>query len=139
MVAYSFQRRFVAPIQVGLGHIEHLPGTDYVPKRQTIRAVGLRRHARPGEELQLYCAMRSPSCFLIGRAGCSDVRPIEIKIRDDANMQIRMDRKWLRDGEAESFARSDGFGSLEDMWLFWRQEHKGVDRFAGFVILWEGP
>lgn len=47
MVAYSYKRRFVTPIRVGLG---------LLPKRQTIRAHGLRRHARAGEELQHYCA-----------------------------------------------------------------------------------
>lgn len=45
MVAYSFQKRFVEPIRSGR-------------KRQTIRA-DRKRHARPGEVLQLYSGMRT--------------------------------------------------------------------------------
>ncbi|MEJ0016825.1 MAG: ASCH domain-containing protein [Acetobacteraceae bacterium] len=45
MVAYSFKRDFAAPILAGI-------------KRQTIRA-DRRRHARPGEVLQLYTGMRT--------------------------------------------------------------------------------
>lgn len=78
MVAYSFRQRFVAPIQVGLGTIEHIPGTEYAPKRQTIRA-NRKRHARPGEELQLYCGMRTKGCFLIGRARCTSVSGVRLQ------------------------------------------------------------
>ncbi len=143
MVAYSFQRRFVVPIKLGLGlsyALDDIVGdieAQSRPKRHTIRAIGLRRHAMPGDQLQLYCGMRSPACFLIGRAECSDVKTIYIKIREDAELQFRIDDKWLSDRKAEAFAKSDGFGSIEDMWLFWRKEHKGVADFGGFVIEWQ--
>jgi hypothetical protein len=64
-VAYSFQRRFVAPI---------LAGT----KRQTIRAER-KRHARPGEVVSLYHGMRTRQCFLIAQAPCVDVQPIRLQ------------------------------------------------------------
>lgn len=51
MVAYSFHPRFVDAI---------LGGT----KRQTIR-MHRRRHARPGEEMQLYAGMRTRHCRLV--------------------------------------------------------------------------
>lgn len=51
MVAYSFKRQFGPPI---------LAGT----KGGTIRN-DRKRHARPGEELQLYHGMRTKSCTLI--------------------------------------------------------------------------
>jgi hypothetical protein len=59
MVAYSFKDRFIVPISLGLNipyDVDHVVDVDAGPKRQTIRAIGLRRHARPGETLQLYHA-----------------------------------------------------------------------------------
>lgn len=74
MVAYSFKAQFVEPIRAGLG----LPTEPQIrPKRQTIRA-DRKRHARPGEELQLYRGMRTRQCFLIGRAACTEVTKIRI-------------------------------------------------------------
>lgn len=49
MVAYNFQSRFAGPIKRG-------------EKSHTIRKNGKRRHARPGEPLQLYTGMRTKSC-----------------------------------------------------------------------------
>lgn len=134
MVAYSFQPRFVQPIRVGLSSVSL--SFDCAPKRQTIRATGLRRHAQPGQELQLYCRQRHPSGFLIGRATCSSSSSILIRIGEDADMAFRIDGKRLRDSEAEAFAKSDGFGSLEDMWLFWREQHKKVTNFGGVIVGW---
>ncbi|MFK5597639.1 hypothetical protein ACFZ8E_11600 [Methylobacterium sp. HMF5984] len=55
MVAYSFKARFAAPI---------LAGT----KAQTIPAerTGRSRHARPGEQLQLFSGMRTKHCLRLG-------------------------------------------------------------------------
>lgn len=52
MVAYSFQAMFCPPI------------VDRI-KRQTIRALGARRHAREGEDVQLYRGMRTKHCAKI--------------------------------------------------------------------------
>jgi hypothetical protein len=145
MVAYSFKARFVAPICVGLGiaippkiGLRYAAGTEFEPKCQTIRAIGLRRHAMGGEELQLYCAQRTKQCFLIGRPTCTKTDPIYMKIYGDPDIAIQLGDKWLGDTKAEKFARADGFGSIEDMWLFWREEHAGVAEFAGSVIQWKG-
>jgi hypothetical protein len=143
MVAYSFKHQFIGPIRAGLG-IEHLnergkiviPGPT--PKRQTIRAVGKRRHARPGEVLQLYYGMRTKQCMSIGVSRCVSVEPIEIAVLDDAILLIRIGEplKALSERDMEQLARNDGFGSLEDMWLFWRREH-GLGVFNGLMIKWE--
>lgn len=87
MVAYSYKGRFVAPIRVGLGlpvfdlHYElggYLPGQPILPKRQTIRANGRRRHARPGETLQHYRGMRTTKCFKIGAGRCFQTSAIRL-------------------------------------------------------------
>ncbi|MBF0375797.1 MAG: ASCH domain-containing protein [Alphaproteobacteria bacterium] len=65
-MAYSFKARFADPIETG-------------QKRQTIRK-DRRRHARPGETIQLYTAQRTIHCRLIGTATCVAVHRIEIGI-----------------------------------------------------------
>ena len=120
MTAYSFKAQFRAPI---------LAGT----KRQAIRA-DRKRHARPGEELQLYTGMRTRQCAIIGRAVCLDVRPVQINVE----MQMWDDGEFTYEGkvEMERLAQADGFASWDDMREFWRREHPGVLVFSGLVVRW---
>ncbi len=147
MVAYSFKRRFVTPIKLGLltsGSIAIEPDEDPLmkPKRQTIRAIGKRRHARPGEIVQLYHGMRTKQCFLIGVARCTEVIPITIKV-GRYNMQVMFDWKcYVMTGcdhivpsYLETFAQADGFAGAADMLAFWQAEH-GRKRFDGVLIRW---
>lgn len=133
MVAYSFKSGFVPLIQSGA-------------KRQTIRA-HRKRHARPGEMLQLYTAMRTKQCRkiipdvrcvavdeIIMPAGCwtnkGDYDPILIN-----GIPVLLD-------DLEAFARADGFQAEQshtaahEMRTFWRLYH-GLGRFEGVVIRWE--
>ena len=133
MVAYSFNKRFVAPIRVGLG----LPVDEEIPpepKTQTIRAIGKRRHARPDDIVQLYYGMRTKGCFLIGTGLCSSVEPIEIDVREHS-MPIKLAGKHIGGGFSHDFARADGFTGIEDMHAFWKTEH-GLGRFDGLLIQW---
>jgi hypothetical protein len=86
MVAYSYKARFVAPIRVGLDlptlaeHLEmggYHPGQIIRPKRQTIRAKGKRRHARPGETLQQLFYGHAIDQVLQDRRG--EPRPLHIR------------------------------------------------------------
>jgi hypothetical protein len=146
MVAYSFQRRFVAPIEIGLGIPVTVPAwvPDPPPKRQTIRAIGKRRHVRAGEEMQLYHGMRTKQCFLIGLGTCVSSLPISL---DFTLEHIVIDREqFCGDGQKtvykgtsrlDLFARMDGFADYADMREFWREEHEGVDAFAGVIATWK--
>ena len=148
MVAYSFKKRFVVPIKIGLGmpyEIDDIVGDLEAasrPKRQTIRANGKRRHARPDEILQLYTAMRTRQCKLIGTARCVAVHDIVIAFGDAR--QHGMAPVISIDGEARylglglnDFARLDGFEDWSDMLAFWKDEH-GIDKpFSGVLIKWE--
>lgn len=123
MVAYSFKRRFVDPI---------LAGT----KRQTIRA-DRKRHALPGEQLQLYTGMRTKQCRLIAKATCIAVDQVLLDFT--AYGVVRINGIVLfSDAKMQEFARSDGFASWSDMRAFWRENHPGVDRFEGVIIRWGG-
>lgn len=121
MVAYSFRPRFVQPI---------LTGT----KRQTIRA-DRKRHARPGETLQLYTGMRTRQCHLIGRATCLSVDPIRIEIihgRVTVAGDVYDDQAGL-----DAFSCRDGFTGWDALCEFWREYHDDPPEFSGMMIRWK--
>jgi len=130
MVAYGFKKQFVDAIRSGLGNYEHIDGMIPAPKRQTIRAIGKRRHARPDEVLQLYTAMRTKQCQKIGDATCVYVQPIVI---DVLKAKLKFS-SFVTDPEA--FARADGFATAADMHAFWLKEH-GLGKFEGVLIKWK--
>lgn len=121
MVAYSFKERFCQKIADGR-------------KKQTIRA-NRKRHARAGEELQLYYAQRTKHCRLIARATCISVNPIHI----DFHLQQIQQPHALIHGAAvmDAFAENDGFQDWADMRAFWREEHGDLPHFEGVLIKWD--
>lgn len=125
MVAYSFNLRFEMAIREGW-------------KTQTIRA-GRKRHARPGEMLQLFCGMRTANCRkIVADVRCLDVTPLRIDF--DASgliIAIQNDRALVPDLEA--FAISDGFTGIDDMSVFWGRAHGLMNRFDGVLIDWAAP
>lgn len=135
MVAYSFKKRFVEPIRWGLGlGLDLSDGCVRIgePKRQTIRAVGKRRHARPGETLQLYTAMRTKQCEKIGLARCTSCDPIFINVFDTHLEFLRFAPEPVG---LDAFARADGFENAAEMHAFWAKEH-GLGWFKGVLIKW---
>lgn len=152
MVAYSFKSQFIGPIRAGLG-IKHLNERGMVvipgptPKRQTIRSFGKRRHARAGEDVQLYYGMRTKHCMLIGNARCAGMEGVLLKWSQwpsffTFDVMEREPGVWRRVGDLrpiadmEDFAKSDGFTSAEDMERFWFDEH-GLETFEGALIKWK--
>jgi hypothetical protein len=121
MVAYSFKRQFVALILAGI-------------KKQTIRA-DRKRHARPGEDIQLYTGVRTKQCRKIGTAICFSVTPVTINLKDN-NVVVGGDIRHGWD-QLDKFARSDGFDGWPDMRAFWHQNHPTVQVFSGVMIRWE--
>jgi hypothetical protein len=143
MVAYSFQRRFVNPIRVGLGldPLARFPPA-HGPKRHTIRAPRLRDHAREGQRLQLYFAQRTQHCFLIAHTVCIGVAPITLVFDSDPESEgvISPGLGIMEWGYAslDAFAVGDGFESWAALRQFWLVE-RGCDEFAfkGNIIFWE--
>lgn len=118
MVAYNFQARFAPLVQAGV-------------KTQTIRAVGKRRHARAGEKLQLYTAMRTKQCRKLLDAVCSLVCPVDIEARGFNVWDYDFRRSILN---ADDFARRDGFDDYAAMVAFFESAH-GLP-FTGLLISW---
>lgn len=138
MTAYSFKKQFVWPILIGIGAAVPDSFGSPGPKRQTIRAIGKRRHARPGEVIQLYTAMRTKQCRKLGDAICKSVEPIRISV--DGNQVVLKERGRILDGGAlDEFARSDGFAGWAEMKKFWQDEHGAMVRlgpWSGVLIQW---
>ena len=109
-MAYGFQARFIVPILGGR-------------KAQTIRRPR-KRHARPGEAMQLYTALRTRHCRLIARAVCWEVRGITVDLTPEAITAITVDGDRPVTGAGlEVFAAADGFDGIADMTAFWLKHH----------------
>jgi hypothetical protein len=123
MVAYNFHPMFVTPI------------VSY-RKRRTIRKNGKRRHARPGESIQLYTGMRTQNCckIVVIDPICVDVSKISIEVGMEMVERIKINGHAIVE-TTDDFARGDGFSGANDMHRFWLQFF-GPGVFEGSVISW---
>jgi hypothetical protein len=102
------------------------------------------RHARPGEELQLYTGMRTKHCKLITRARCSQVDVIKMHLTAWSSL-IELNGQVLSKSElVEALAIKDGFKNWQEMRKFWFDWHAQKDPdndsevdFKGVVIGWD--
>lgn len=123
MVAYSFKAQFAQPI------IDRTKGG-------TIRA-DRRRHARPGEELQLYTGMRTKQCRLISRETCLDALPIGLDFPNNAVILSIRQHALTGWKLLDAFALFDGFQNWLALREFWRKEHgSDLKLFNGVHIRW---
>jgi hypothetical protein len=122
MVAYSFDKRFAPVIIAGA-------------KQQTIRA-RRKRHARPGEALQLYTGMRTRQCVkIIVDPVCESASSISIWFSDVPEENSLIIDGVDYDGDLNDFARADGFANWPEMRAFWERHHDTV-YFEGVLIRW---
>lgn len=136
MVAYSFKTSFVLPIAAGT-------------KRQTIR-LPRKRHARPGEPVQLFTAMRTRYCRkIIPDPLCVGVDEVRLDLRGADKLDPSTFREALSvngipvlDEAADAYARGDGFAGVSSVTPFahmvrwWLFTH-GPVLFDGVAIRWE--
>jgi len=118
VVAYNIFARFAEAVEAGT-------------KVLTVRGPR-RRHARPGEELQLYTGMRTRQCRLLRRAPCLFVGPVLLRFGADPAVFLGEDS----DGPAldlEVFAREMGYAgwaALAAQWPIAAPEQRA------FLIRW---
>jgi hypothetical protein len=116
MVAYNFKPQFAEAVERG-------------SKCQTIRPPGRRRHAVPGQMLQLYTGMRTPVCRLLRIAPCT------ISTGCSIFGHMAVVEGWrLLGNDLEIFARDDGFASWSEM-MNWFREAYGLP-CEGHLIGW---
>ena len=128
MVAYSFKKQFGPPI---------LAGT----KAQTIRA-HRKRHARPGEMVQLFTGMRTRQCRRLGESRCVEVLPVRLVFTDRGIPEaFQVNGAPIGPRAMALFAVADGFADLNDMRRFWWAEHPPAEGdtlvFEGVLIRWQ--
>ena len=128
MPAYNFQSRFADAVQFG-------------EKRQTIRAIGKRRHATPGQPIQLYTGMRHKTCrkLIDPDPVCTAVHRVRIekfagKKGEAPFFQMYLDGEALFKHEVRELAEKDGFISPEDFFQFFDKTHDMP--FEGVLIRW---
>ena len=123
MVAYSFQRCFASAIRANA-------------KLHTIRG-NRRRHARPGEMMQLFTGMRTAHCEKIcDDRRCTSIEELRIYFDTLGNIEeVCIAAQPVEDVHA--FAVADGFESLAAMSGFWVMQHGLLREFAGVLISWE--
>lgn len=132
MTAYSFHRIFVPAVETG-------------EKGQTVRGPR-KRHARPGERVQLYTAMRTKACRKLVDPDpvCTAVDKIWMMIseRDGGMIEaISINGQPLEETAIEAFAIADGFGgftmSARNAMGCWFAANHRQNSFHGVVIKWE--
>lgn len=133
MVAYSFKGRFEDRIRAK-------------SKIQTIRAVGRKRHARPGERMTMTSGDRYHP-RQIGSGTCTAVLPVTLNFESKTKGGRRLaahvvidqpegNATVIRTGDLDAFARCDGFDDWADLCAFWRTTHGELESFSGLLILW---
>lgn len=145
MTAYSFAPIFKNPILIGLGLDKHVHSMEPkpVPKRQTIRAIGKKRHARVGERVQLYIGLPTKHPEKLGEGICTKVSHIKIElVALDNGLHFRMQvdgRVFVERKEREAFARADGFVDVDAMQQFWQKHNdlRAGHEWHGLIIHWE--
>lgn len=134
MVAYSFAPQFEEEVAT-------------LKKCLTVRG-NRKRHARPGEAIQLYAGLRTKFCRKLVDIDpiCLDVRPIHMDFGTQHPLLIKaitIDGTSLNDQQIEEFAVADGFGSAlasgfarRRMGEYWLGQSPWAG-FIGVVIRWE--
>ncbi|WP_461209956.1 ASCH domain-containing protein [Desulfocurvus sp. DL9XJH121] len=124
MSAYNFQKQFAGKVESG-------------DKRQTIRADGKRRHARPGERVQLYTGMMTKACRKLVNPDpiCTSVEPVRIAYSGPTGQpHVTVSGHPLTRPEIRALARDDGFENVTSMYA-WLEKTHGLP-FRGVLIKW---
>lgn len=134
MVAYSFKSAFVEDIAA-------------YRKLQTIR-LPRRRHARPGEDIQIFQAMRTKLCRkIIPDPRCIGVDHLVLDLRTPRLERIEINGVLIdvESPDADAFAVADGFGrppeGLRPIGFFhaWWRLHHGSKLFEDLVLVRWSP
>ncbi|WP_027367387.1 hypothetical protein [Desulfocurvibacter africanus] len=122
MVAYSFKSRFSEAVESGR-------------KRQTIRALGKRRHARQGEAVQLYTGMRTRYCRKLVTPDPVCVSSLPIYMDQDMDGRLVVVLAGSRVDDLEGLAKADGFHDAVEFREFFERNHELP--FEGRLIRWK--
>ena len=106
-------------------------------KRHTLRN-DRKRHARVGEDVQLYTGMRTRSCKKLGTGVCIAVLRVRLDFEHQRVEFLETGHAITTAEDTDAFAVHDGFEDWRDMAAFWAKEHPGLSAWEGVMIQW-GP
>lgn len=97
------------------------------------------RVPKPGDRVTLFTGMRTAYCRRLGESVIVDCFPIHMDLEELGRRVIVSNGIRLHIGEAESFAKLDGFKSALEMLEWFRQTYRPADAFDGFCVRWRSP
>ena len=112
---------------------EHAGAVASGSKTRTIRAVGKRRHAAPGDTVRLYTGQRTKACRMLREAVCFRARLVRLGLAGGVLVSAAVAGRPVQD--LPRFARADGFAGPAEMGRFFGRLH-GPGEFSGVMIEW---
>lgn len=113
---------------------EFAPGVESGEKRQTIRRNRKDgKRPKPGDTVKCYTGLRTRTARLLRAAPVEECLSVRMHIDDGV---IIIDGRKLNFGEANAFARADGFPTPIAMRKWFKDQYM-TDDFEGLCIRWE--
>jgi hypothetical protein len=106
-------------------------------KRQTVRRTRAdNKVPRPGDRIKAYTGLRTSKALLIYDSTVTECFPVQINFGDERPLVIN--GVCLHKGEADAFARLDGFPHSTAMLDWFQKAHLMTDgdSFEGFCVCW---
>lgn len=125
--SFSFRKQFAGAVERG-------------EKLQTIRQ--RRKDGRvpkPGDRVTLFTGMRTVYCRRLGESVVVECFPVHLDLEELGRRVIVSNGIRLHVGEAESFAKLDGFSGAWEMLNWFRETYKPATAFDGFCVRWRSP
>lgn len=121
--SFGFRKDFAELVRLGM-------------KRQTIRQHRKDgRVPKPGDRVHLFSGLRTPRVRRLGTGKVVDCFPIYMDLLEHGQRYIVSNGVRLAPGEANEFAKLDGFPSAVRM-FDWFVETYEFDVFSGFCVRW---
>lgn len=124
---FSFRKQFADRVASG-------------EKLQTIR--GRRKDGRmpkAGDKVSLFSGMRTAYCRRLGTSTVTEAFPVYLDLDELGARTIVVNGVRLNFGEAEAFAKLDGFKNAREMIEWFRDTYRGAGDFNGFCVRWRSP
>lgn len=112
---------------------EFAPGVESGEKRQTIRRN--RKDGKrpvPGDTAKLFTGLRTRGVRLLRAETVTECMSVRMHIDEGV---IVIDGRALSYLERDDFAKADGFATVAEMLLWFRNQHETYD-FEGFCVRW---
>ena len=121
---FNFRKQFTGAVEGGA-------------KLQTIRQNRKDgRVPKPGDALYLWTGLRTASARKLGERKCVECFPVYFDLDDIGSCIVVSNGIRLHVGEANSFAKLDGFDSATQMLEWFRATYAPASSFAGFCVRW---